>query len=219
MMQLQSDAYFFGQDVASQAAVGDIQDGSAFRRARVGWFGEHGITEYRLEMDFALPGRPSFLDVWAGVKGVPGTDLVRIGHYFEPFGLERLTSNRFATFLERSLPDQPFAPARNMGIMANGTDFNQRCTWAAGVFRTESDIFGDDVGDNAERAFTGRLTWLPWYDEPSAGRRYIHLGVACSLRDADGETVRFQSQPEARLGAGSDAECPHLCGYGQLACA
>ena len=215
IMQLQADTYLFHQDAESLAAVGDIQDGSAFRRARVGWCGEHEITEYRIEMDFALAGRPSFLDVWAGLKDVGPADLVRVGHYFEPFSLERLTANRFVTFMERSLPDQPFAPARNLGLMANGTVGEEHATWAIGVFRTASDDFGDDVGDNGERAITGRLTWLAWHDGSESGRRYVHLGSGYSFRDADNDSVRFRSQPEARIGA-TTPNVPFLVDTGSL---
>lgn len=77
-------------------------------------------------------------------------------------------------------------------------------TWAIGVFRSESDIFGDDVDedleDDSRLAVTGRLTWLPYYNE-ATGARYMHLGMAHSARMAKNDSVRFRSQPEARLGS------------------
>jgi phosphate-selective porin OprO/OprP len=181
-----------------------------FRRARVGWQGGWECTEYRIEVDFALPGRPSFLDIWAGLNGVPVVNIVRVGHFFEPFSLERLTSNRYVTFMERSLPDGPFAPARNIGIAAFNHTPDARMTWALGVFK-EADLFGDnviipgsaanDIGVRGGGAVTGRITWLPYWDECSDGRRYVHLGGAGSLRRPDENRVRFAAQPEARLGA------------------
>lgn len=201
--QLQADFYSFSQDANSLATLGNIQDGSAFRRARFGWLGEHEQYDWRVEMDFALAGRPSFLDVFAGMRDVPLLGYARVGHFFEPFSLERLTPNRFVTFLERSLPDQPFAPARNLGAAALNTSENERLCWAYGVFRSNSNFWGDDAGDGGERAFTGRITGLPKYDEASGGRYYIHLGAGYSYRSADDSRVRFQSQPEARLGANS----------------
>jgi len=197
--QFQTDAYFWTQDAVSRAAVGDIQNGVAFRRARLAMNGDYGPSEFRIEGDMALAGRPSFLDVFAGIKDLPGVGQVRVGHFFEPFSLERYTANRFVTFLERGLPDQPFAPARNTGILVRNTYADQRGTWALGVFRTDSDVFGDDTGDNFQSAVTGRVTGLV-YDE-DAGTRYLHLGVAGSFRGTKGNTVRFRSQPEARLGA------------------
>lgn len=200
-MQLQADAYTFDQGAASFATVGDIPDGTAFRRARVGWFGDWQQTEYRVEFDFALSGRPTFLDVWVGLKDVPGVNYVRVGHFFEPFSLERITSNRFTTFMERNVGDSAFAPARNMGIAAFNNSENDRMTWAIGLFADRSNDFGDDVGDQRGEAVTGRLTWLPyWHD---SGCYYVHLGIADSLRNPDDDVVRYASRPEARLGANS----------------
>jgi phosphate-selective porin OprO/OprP len=198
--QLQVDSVFSTQNPASQARFGDFPDGSAFRRARIGMFGDYGPAEYRIEVDFALAGRPSFLDVYAGLHHLPGIGRIRVGHFFEPFSLERVTPNRFVTFMERALPDQPFAPARNMGIMANNTFADQRGTWGLGFFRSDSDAFGDDSGDGFEDAITGRVTWLAWYDEACRGRHLLHLGAGGSHRGANNETVRFRAQPEARVG-------------------
>jgi hypothetical protein len=75
-MELQADAYTFGQDEASFDTVGNIPEGTAFRRARVGWFGDWELTQYRIEFDFALSGRPSFLDS-AGSKPGPRRPFLR----------------------------------------------------------------------------------------------------------------------------------------------
>lgn len=197
-MQLQADSLHFAQDDANMATVGDIPDAAVFRRARVGWLGEYMLTEYRIEFDFALSGRPSFMDVWVGWKDVPLLGRVKVGHYFEPFSLERYTPNRFMTFMERSLIDQAFAPARNLGVMASDYSASRNATWALGVFRTNSDVFGDDQGDQGEKSVTGRVTWLPWYDEPAEGRYLLHLGAGYSFRDADDNIVRLRAQPEIR---------------------
>ncbi|MBI3464860.1 MAG: hypothetical protein HY000_17665 [Planctomycetes bacterium] len=196
--QLQADSLHFDQDAANQATVGDIENGAVFRRARVGWVGEYLLTEYRIEFDFALSGRPHMLDVWVGWNEVPYLGRLKVGHYFEPFSLERYTPNRFMTFMERSLIDQAFAPARNLGVMAGDTNADQSATWALGLIRTNSDVFGDDLGDGGEKAVTGRVTWLPWYDEPAEGRYLLHLGAGYSFRDADADSAQFRAQPEIR---------------------
>ncbi len=199
--QLQADTYSFSQDAASKASVGDIENGSAFRRARVGWFGDHEQTEYRLEFDFAQSGRPTFLDVYAGLIDLPLLNVLRVGHFFEPFCLERLTSNRYVTFMERSLPDSTFAPARNLGVGAMKYTSDERLVLAGGIFHSTSNVWGDEQTDSSDGAITGRIAWLPYYDEPSGGRYYIHLGMAGSMRSANSGTVQFATQPEARLGA------------------
>jgi phosphate-selective porin OprO and OprP len=197
--ELQADQYWFGQDAASRAAVGDIQDGEAFRRARIAMLGDYGLTEYRIEMDFAQNGRPQFLDVYTGLKDLPVVGRIRVGHFFEPFMLDRLTSNRFTTFMERSMVDQAFAPARNLGFGASNTYADQRGTWAVGLYRSDSDVFGDDVGDGFECAVTGRVTWLAWYDETSEAD-YLHFGAGYSYRQPNNQTVQFRAEPEARIG-------------------
>lgn len=200
-MQLQADSWLFSQDDANKAAVGDIENGSAFRRARVWFRGEYGQTEYGFGMDFALSGRPSFLDVYAGFKDVPYLGVVRFGHFFEPFSLERYTSNRLRPFMERSLIDSAFAPARNLGAITFNHSADEMATWAVGVFHTNSDNFGDEVGDEGGISGTTRVTRLLWYDEASGGRRLSHVGVSYSYRDSDDDLVSFASQPEARIGA------------------
>ena len=62
--QLQSDFMFFGQDAANMAAVGDIQDGAVFRRARFRVLWQvRAEAEYQVDMDFAgaRAGLPSWM--------------------------------------------------------------------------------------------------------------------------------------------------------------
>ena len=84
--------------------------------------------------------------------------------------------------MERSLVDT-FAPARNMGVMTYGNTENELATWAIGTFRTNSDNIGNDSFDSGQ-ALTMRGTFLPWWDEASDGRYYMHLGAAYSYRKA-----------------------------------
>jgi len=43
-----------------------------------------------------------------------------------------------------------------------------------------------------------RGTFLPWWDEASDGRFYMHLGAAYSYRKAFQNQVRFKNTPEIR---------------------
>jgi phosphate-selective porin OprO/OprP len=195
--QVQADQIYFGQDAVSRASVGDLQDGAQFRRLRIGARGtSFEVLEYSLGVDFALANQPSYLDNYLEWKQLPWLQNVRAGHYFEPFSLERVTQNRNNTFMERSLVDT-FAPARNMGVMAYGNTENELATWAIGTFRTNSDNVGNDSFDSGQ-ALTMRGTWLPWWDEPSDGRFYMHLGAAYSYRKAFQDQVRFRNTPEIR---------------------
>ncbi|MBP3956379.1 hypothetical protein J8F10_13930 [Gemmata sp. G18] len=216
MLQIQADSVWSDQDAANRAAVGSIPDGTAFRRARFGAFGDYGSIEYRLAMDFALPGRPSFIDVYVGLNDIPGLGRVRVGHYFEPFSLEQYSQNRFVTFMERSLPTEPIAPGRNFGVMANNTFASERGTWALGVFHTDSDVFGDDSGNDFRAAITGRATFLAWYDDETAGRDMLHLGVGYSARATKNDQVQFAVRPEMRIGSATP-NVPNFVDTGRIA--
>jgi phosphate-selective porin OprO/OprP len=195
--QVQADLVYFGQDEESRIDVGDLQDGTQFRRLRIGARGtSFEVLEYSLGVDFALANQPSYLDNYVEWKELPYLQHIRAGHYFEPFSLERMTQNRNNTFMERSLVDT-FAPARNMGVMAYGNTENELATWAIGTFRTNSDNVGNDSFDSGQ-ALTMRGTFLPWWDEASDGRFYLHLGSAYSYRNAYQNQVRFRNTPEIR---------------------
>jgi len=193
--QMQGDMVYFSQDPESMAALGDLQDGAQFRRLRLVARGKTWLQlEYAFGVDFALANRPAFLDNYLEAHDVPWLHNVRLGHYFEPFSLERLTQNRNNTFMERSLVDT-FAPARNMGVMAFGWDDSQRSTWQIGTFRTNSDNVGNDSFESGQ-ALTMRGTVLPFWDDD--GSRYLHLGAAYSFRGTDENRVRFRNTPEIR---------------------
>jgi phosphate-selective porin OprO/OprP len=212
--ELQFDSYSFNQDAANRAEFGDIQNGGAFRRARIAMLGDYGPTDYRLEMDYAQAGRPTFLEVYGGLHDLPTLGHVRVGHFFEPFGLDRQTSNRYSTFMERSAVDQAFFPARNSGVGAINNWADDNGTWAFGYFRADSDNFGDDVGDNFENAVTGRITALPYF--AADGAHYMHLGSAYSFRGANEGVVQFRAQPEARVGA-TTPNVPFFVDTGEIA--
>ena len=214
--QLQSDFYGFSQDAENRNTVGEMQNGASFRRARIGLVGDYGPTQYRVEFDWALANRPNFLDVWVGMSDVEGIDSVRIGHFFEPFSLERVTPNRFTVFLERSLIDSAFVPARNLGLMAQNEMADQLGTWAIGGFRTNSDGFGDDVGDSGEYSLTSRVTRLLYYDDSCESLSMLHVGGSYSFRDADNRISRFRSQPEARVGAVALGNVPNFVDTGNI---
>jgi phosphate-selective porin OprO and OprP len=200
--QIQVDYLYIGQSSANRASVGTAEDVFDFRRARLTASGQaFEVVEYATGFDFALAGRPSFMDNFIEVTSLPILGRVRVGHYFEPFSLERFTVNRNNTFAERSLADT-FAPARNLGIMAHDTiGEEQRGTWAMGWFRSNSDNFGDDFSNGGGQALTGRLTRVMFFDEQD-GRSFLHLGAAYSYRSADERQVAFASFPEARTGTG-----------------
>jgi phosphate-selective porin OprO/OprP len=196
--QVQADTVYFGQDAASIASVGDLQDSADFRRTRLVLQGKaFEVYYYGFGVDFSLAPQPSLLDCYLEQRELPIFQRVRVGHFFEPFSLERVTQNRAITFMERSLVDT-FAPARNLGVMTYGITADEMATWQIGTFRTNSDNAGNDSFDSGQ-ALTMRTTRLLFWDEPTDGRYYMHVGAAYSYRDADEDRVRFRNSPEIRI--------------------
>ena len=125
------------------------------------------------------------------MNNIPGVGQIKVGHFKEPFSMEELTSDNNIMFIERSLVDS-FAPSRNVGIQLSNTEFNQRMTWAAGVF-LNSDAFGNAV-DADQMNFTARVTGLPWVDADHPGR-YLHLGAAITHQEFDKAGYRLRARP------------------------
>lgn len=192
----QADAVFFGQDANNIAAVGDVQDGADFRRARLAATGQAwDNVSYMLEMDFAFPGRPSFMDVWLDIDDVIGSSKLRIGQFRQPFGMDGLTSVKELTFLERGLPFA-FLPFRQIGAMLHGHGKEELATWAVAGFRFPTDVFGGNVGDNGGYGLASRLTALLANREG----RLLHAGFGYCYVDPANDQFQYRNQPEVFVG-------------------
>lgn len=192
--RIQNDWTFYNTDDALQARVGELSDGTEFRRARLFFEGElWGTVEFKAQYDFA-GGEATFNDVYLGLIHLPGVGGVRVGHYKEPFSLEEHTSSKYLQFVERSLPVEAFSPGRNSGLMLGEGAGGDRLSWHLGVFK-DVDGLGEGMGDKWN--VTGRVTGLPVYRD--GGRRLVHLGLSVSERSPTDGIARFRSRPESHL--------------------
>jgi phosphate-selective porin OprO/OprP len=192
----QADAVWFDQDVANRLVIGDLQDGADFRRTRLAAVGDvWDNVSYSLEMDFAFPGRPSFMDVWLDVRDVLGSNTLRFGQFRQPIGMEAMTSVRELTFLERALPFA-FLPFRQIGLMGYGHSYSEDSTWAVSVFRHPTDPFGGNVGDAGGYSLAGRLTGLLVANDQGV----LHMGGGYSLIDPANDRAQYRNQPEVFVG-------------------
>jgi phosphate-selective porin OprO/OprP len=196
-----TSSLFPGNATPVQPNGGRIQDGGDFRRARLAASGQ--VTENMngfFQMDFAFFGRPTFTDVWAEYTALPiGT--ARIGQWKQPFSLEVVSSFRYTTFAERSVLFQAFAPFRHLGAgIYNSWGDNLDGTYAVSVYKAGQDQFGDSLSTSGGNAVTTRETWCPYYDEPSGGRYYLHLGGGYAFTDPQNNLARFRTSPEIYIG-------------------
>jgi phosphate-selective porin OprO and OprP len=182
---LHLDTAYHAQDAENRAIVGDAQDGTGFRRARMAVTGKVAeFTTYQLEVDFATAGRPSFFDNFVEQANIPFLGAVRMGQYCQPFSADALTGFRNLTFLERSLPFLALVPFRRVGIQALNTTEDERTAWTCSGYRSGGfnnaplgdDRFATDFGDVGGYSFATRATHLLRYNE-CAGDRYLwHVG-------------------------------------------
>ncbi len=199
--RIQQDwGFFHGDGGFPSGPAGEdlLADGTQVRRARLSMGGTlHHTTHFAVEYEFASPERADgadavgLRDAWVERSDLPGTP--RVGHFFEPFGLEAQTDARALTFHERSLPAMAFAPGRNAGLALRRRFADGAGSVAAGVFR-ETDDTGFDTG-SGESAATGRVTFAPRHAPGSV----LHLGLAYSLRNTADGGERYAARPEANL--------------------
>ncbi|MBX9654539.1 hypothetical protein K2Y11_13070 [bacterium] len=183
----QLDSAWYDQSPNNRYTVGDAQDGTGFRRARLAVFGKVAeFTSYQLEVDFATAGRPSFFDVYIEQTNLPLVGTVRVGQYCQPFSIDAVSGFRNLIFLERSLPFLAMVPFRRVGLQANNCTEDQMTQWAYSVYRTGGfmnaplgdDRFATDFGDIGGYGFSTRATQLLYYDEPAADRYLFHVGAS-----------------------------------------
>lgn len=208
--RLHVDAGTFSQDQANKKQVGDAENGMDIRRLRMGLEGEgFDIFFYRVDVDFvtfdaATKTRPTVFDAYLDTQQLPVIGNLRVGHFREPFSLERLGSTNDLPFMERSNAVNTLSPFRNLGVMAFDWNESETATWAYGVFNENTNEFGEDMHDRTGVAGTGRATWLPWYDEEAEGRYLLHLGASYSYRRLGNNKERsFGVTPETIIKQGS----------------
>ncbi len=186
-------------DVSFNSADDDLKssgdkyfDSAEFRSARFMVKGTiYDAVDYKVNYDFA-GGTVGFKDLWMQTQ--VGCGKIRVGHFFEPFGLEDNTSGKYLTFAERSLTSA-FAPSRNGGIMYhNQIEGDTDWTWAIAATRDANSAGDYDGETSGAYNFTARATAAPTNDKETGD--LLHLGLSASIRsDFDGD-VRFRSRPE-----------------------
>ncbi len=174
--------------------------------------GGFDVVEYKMELDLAgtltnnknngaysttgVPGKIAAKDIYLQVNELPMLGHVRIGNFYEPLGLETVTSDLFVSFMERANTSL-ITPERHIGVMAfdHPFDYENSC-WFLGAFCSAGGDGGmvfQETDSHTATAATGRVTWLPWYDEATDGRGLLHVGLAGSYRDAWGNQFPIPS--------------------------
>ncbi len=201
-------ANWLSQNDASrnQPGVGDIQDydGGSIRAFRFGLNGHINFaTPWHYSLWIASNSFDSEYDpdeqdaiTWFDYRlDIPLADRVTlsIGKQKEPISLPRLMTLTWNPMQERAAAENAMMASRNIGLAVSGHAFDQRMTWAGGVFNNWIDS-GESFGDNAKQ-YTGRVTWLPVLSQDESN--LIHLGVGIRYDEAT-QGLHYKSVPEVR---------------------
>lgn len=197
--------------IVSPPANPPARDYFEFRRLRLTADGTgYGVYDFRLQLTLEpettnISGttvtEPQVKDAYFSINEVPWLGRLRIGNFFVPFGLEQVTNDTFNIFLERSIPTQGiFTADREVGVATYNASADQNLSWYFGAFLDSiSESVKQRVDNNQGYRLSGRLVWLPYYDEASDGRYLIHTGIGVlHTHDQDG-LVRFAARPQVRL--------------------
>jgi phosphate-selective porin OprO/OprP len=201
----------------------DYNDGTAFRRARIGLEGTAmKVFNYRIEVDFA-GNQVALTDAYLQYAGIADL-LITAGQHKAPFGLESNNSDNYNVFLERGMFTNAFGNAgaeRRIGLSA-AYAAKDNLNLAAGVFGDNENITrsagaaitgspDESIGANA------RLAWEPLFEKG----RILHLGASgyyrTGLKSGDvADAVRLSDRPNIRIDNGNIADSGVIPGVESL---
>jgi len=195
---------WLSQDAVSNVQFGDLNDydGGEIRALRFGIF---GTLNFEKPWVYSIAGATNAFD--KGFETEKKDDItlfdwrldipfcinsvMSIGKQKEPISMEKLTGMIFLPWQERSAVADALLPARNVGIVWNGSSPEKYSSWAFGVFNDWLDA-DQDFSDSASQ-FVGRLTWAPFRTQDESN--LLHLGIGYRYSDAK-EGFRFRTEPE-----------------------
>ena len=144
------------------------------RRARL--FLEGDIQQnwhYKIRFNLNNDATHDLQNLYVTYKGFGKAAHLTLGKQQERFGLEKSTSSKYITAIERSMSTNAFAPGTTTGIQLNGV--NNYLVYSMGYFNES-----DDQDNKLEHAVTGRLTHGLNLD----GDNLLHLGAGYTYRKA-----------------------------------
>lgn len=154
--------------------------------------------DYRMMLDFgagsSLSAANNALVQDAYINYHPFAGLqAQFGKYKAPVSLDRLQTDAFLLFVERSYTAQ-LAPNRDLGIELKGDLFDGRLSYAAGVFNGVGD---NDSGDievaDDEKDFEGRIFATPFKTSNVDALRKVGFGLAGTFGNHGGPLRTFVS--------------------------
>ncbi|MCW5893648.1 MAG: hypothetical protein KIT14_24300 [bacterium] len=127
---------------------------------------------------------------------------VQVGQYKVPFNRQQLTSSGALQFVERSIADNFFTPARDRGVTLTGSWFGEKqdlLEWNAGIFNGNG--INGMPNENSDHMAAGRLLWMPL----GAFKYYVESDVDDTPEPRLGIGAAYLYNSQADTGAGNTA--------------
>ncbi|HET9640894.1 MAG TPA: porin [Allosphingosinicella sp.] len=206
---IEADHALFGE----RAGGYDYNDGTAFRRARIGLEGTAlKVFNYRIEVDFA-GNQVGITDAYLQYAGIEDL-LITAGQHKAPFGLESNNSDNYNVFLERGMFTNAFGNAgaeRRIGLSAAWAA-KENLNFAAGLFGDNESVTrstGAAITDAPDESIgaNARLAWEPVFEKG----RILHLGASgyyrTNVKSGDvARAIRLGDRPSIRVDNGNIAD-------------
>ena len=153
-------------DGAAFATTGDLtgfDPGIQLRRLRVFAGGDCILVlplSYYIELGYGA-GKFSLNQSTLTFPGGKYLGTLQVGQFQAPMGLENITSSRDIAFMEPAAPIQAIAPGIEAGAQIGKPIFDQRATWALGLFAPGAGAIEYGNASQNFGSLVSRLTWLP----------------------------------------------------------
>jgi phosphate-selective porin OprO/OprP len=178
---LQVDGATFSNDSSNT-----FEDEVVIRRARL-TFGRNIGNRWDLKGSAEVSGSDvEIKDLYTRYSGLSFASL-KIGNHQPPFSLEKMTSSRFTTFLERSLVVDALVPERSVGLSLRSSRKNSSLT--GGVY---SKGWEQDGLSTSGTALAARLTRT----FEKSGEEKLHIGLSGAHRDFGSDSPQSRTRPE-----------------------
>ncbi len=171
---LQADSRWFLNDGGQTS-----NDAFVLRRARPILEGTVGLAEFLFVPEFG-GSTTSIQD--ASVNFVFDKSLqLKAGKFKSPVGLEQLQSDASAFFIERSIVTN-LVPNRDLGVQLGGDLFDERVSYAVGVFNGLADGGNSTNADfDDEKSVAARVFVQPFRNSPDSVLQGLGFGLAGSF--------------------------------------
>jgi len=169
-----------------------------WRRIRVDHKGSFFDKKLFYELEYSFTGNDHYKDIYIGYQDKMFSDVfyrVKVGNIKIPYSLQRYTTSKNLSFMERPLGDDAFSIPRKLGLEIFLHTQLQRHLF--GLFLASyANSIDERKRDEVQKpgyAFRGTYTYK------FAKRNLLHVGIGMFSEDYKGQTLRYKQNSESNI--------------------